>query len=187
MTTLSENIRETIEIGPWIRTGPQVRYGMTASPFGTVIIATVNGKLGALSFCDDEAQGIVDLARKWPGAVLSEDAGMAKALGRRIFANGRTHLPEEGLVLIGTTFQIDVWRGLIGIPAGTTVTYTRLATALGRPSAIRAVASAVGRNSLAILVPCHRVIGAGGRLGGYRWGIARKQAIIDAEASRQAE
>jgi AraC family transcriptional regulator, regulatory protein of adaptative response / methylated-DNA-[protein]-cysteine methyltransferase len=80
-----------------------------------------------------------------------------------------------------TTFQIQVWQALRQIPIGTTISYSDLATAIGQPTSIRAVASACARNPIALLVPCHRVIPKTGGLGGYRWGVSRKQALLDLE------
>jgi O-6-methylguanine DNA methyltransferase len=174
---------ETIEIKAWLRTRPEVRYGMIASPFGNVIVSAVNGRIAGLSFCDDCARGVEDMGSQWPSADFIEDAGVAAALASRIFRNGRIELPEEGVVLIGTGFQISVWKRLMAIPAGSVATYSDVARGMDRPKAVRAVASAIGRNPLAILVPCHRVLAAGGKLGGYRWGTARKRELIDAEST----
>ena len=83
----------------------------------------------------------------------------------------------------GTVFQRQVWAALQEIPAGTTVTYSQLAAAIGRPTATRAVAAACGANPTAVVVPCHRVIGADGSLTGYRWGVERKRALLDREGA----
>ena len=83
----------------------------------------------------------------------------------------------------GTVFQRQVWAALRGIPRGSTVTYSQLAAAIGRPTATRAVAAACGANPTAVVVPCHRVIGADGSLTGYRWGVERKQALLDREGA----
>ena len=86
------------------------------------------------------------------------------------------------LVLLGSAFEIMVWKGLLSIPAGQTSTYSALAAHLGRPQAARAIGSAIGRNPLALLIPCHRVVGRNGALTGYHWGLACKQALLDWES-----
>ena len=83
--------------------------------------------------------------------------------------------------LIGTAFQQRVWQALMKIPPGQTLSYAQLAASLGRPSAARAVARACAQNRLAVIVPCHRIVRGDGSLGGYRWGLPRKQALLDAE------
>jgi AraC family transcriptional regulator of adaptative response/methylated-DNA-[protein]-cysteine methyltransferase len=99
-------------------------------------------------------------------------------------AAGRTE--PITLLLKGTNFQIKVWRALLQIPPGTAATYGALAEAIDQPTAARAVANAVGKNPIAYLIPCHRVLRESGDFGGYRWGGARKQAIFGWEAARAA-
>ena len=86
----------------------------------------------------------------------------------------------------GTVFQKEVWQALLRIPAGTTVSYSELARKLGRPKATRAVATACAANKLAVVIPCHRVVRSDGSLGGYRWGIERKRALLNLEATLAA-
>jgi len=108
-------------------------------------------------------------------------------LARQLFAevpNSAKH--RFSLYVRGTPFQVQVWRALLEIPAGEVSTYSEIATAIGRPTATRAVASAVGDNPIAWLIPCHRVIRKGGYLGGYRWGLPRKKVMLAWEASRKA-
>jgi AraC family transcriptional regulator of adaptative response/methylated-DNA-[protein]-cysteine methyltransferase len=180
--------RKTIEIRAWLRTRPEIRCGMITSPFGNALVSAVNGRIAGLSFCDDFELGIQDVKAQWPSADFIEDAGVAAVFASRIFRNGRIELPEEGVVLIGTGFQISVWKRLMAIPAGSVVTYSDVARGIDRPKAVRAVASAIGRNPLAILVPCHRVVPISGGIGQYRWGSERKRDLLAWEAgdSRQA-
>jgi AraC family transcriptional regulator of adaptative response/methylated-DNA-[protein]-cysteine methyltransferase len=117
----------------------------------------------------------------WPAARLREDdARAAKVLAA--VESGRV----EAVVLCGTDFQVAVWRALLAIPCGETVSYGELARRLGRPAAARAVGRAVGANRLAWVVPCHRVVGTGRRLGGYRWGLELKRAMLDAERAQDS-
>jgi len=108
-------------------------------------------------------------------------------LSARIFSRNRpTRAPSPLRVLVhGTAFQVRVWQALLKIPSGMLVSYGSLAAALNRPAAARAVGSAVGRNSLAYLIPCHRVIRETGIIGDYRWGSVRKRALVAWEGSRQ--
>ncbi|MFP4271055.1 MAG: methylated-DNA--[protein]-cysteine S-methyltransferase, partial [Alphaproteobacteria bacterium] len=104
----------------------------------------------------------------------------------RAFAWWRGDGVPLALELHGTAFQLQVWRALVSLPAGRTTSYGELARALDAPTASRAVAGAVAANRVAVVVPCHRVIRAGGALGGYRWGLARKRALLNAEAAVSA-
>lgn len=95
---------------------------------------------------------------------------------------GERHLFSLPLMVIGTDFQKDVWHALTAIPYGASCSYTAVAHALGRPSAVRAVARAIGANPLSVIIPCHRVIGSDGRLTGYAGGLERKKYLLDLEA-----
>jgi AraC family transcriptional regulator of adaptative response/methylated-DNA-[protein]-cysteine methyltransferase len=113
---------------------------------------------------------------------------MATRLSARIFSrsgHARAHSPLRVLVH-GTAFQVRVWQALLKIPSGTLVSYGNLAAALNQPSAARAVGSAVGQNSLAYLIPCHRVIRETGIIGDYRWGAVRKRALVAWESAVHA-
>jgi AraC family transcriptional regulator of adaptative response/methylated-DNA-[protein]-cysteine methyltransferase len=166
-----------------------LRYGVHPTPFGRCFIATTPRGICALRFTKPETIGqhLDDLRNAWPGVKLSKDqAGMAELVGR-IFGNvGRRHASEKGLALLvrGTPFQIKVWEALLRIPAGRVVSYRDLARHVGRATAARAVGSAVGQNPVAYLIPCHRVIRGTGVLGEYRWGSARKKALLGWEAAR---
>ena len=123
------------------------------------------------------------------GATWSEDPGafreVAAALDARLA--GATGAPEVGVAFRGgTSFQRRVWEELRTIPAGTTVTYAELARRIGRPGAARAVGAAVARNPVSIVVPCHRVVGAGGSLTGYAGGVERKRALLAIEGASVA-
>ena len=91
--------------------------------------------------------------------------------------------PHPPLDVRGTAFQQRVWQALRGIPAGSTVSYTEIARRIGAPKAVRAVAHACASNTIAVAIPCHRVVRNDGELSGYRWGVARKRALLDKEAA----
>jgi AraC family transcriptional regulator of adaptative response/methylated-DNA-[protein]-cysteine methyltransferase len=162
-----------------------IRFGEADSPFGRAFVATTERGICALSFVDHAAPGSAAeaLARRWPGARLVADAAMARRLAARVF---RADTGRDGPISVavrGTNFQVAVWRALLAIPPGTFVAYGDIARAVGRPQAVRAVGTAVGANPCAFVIPCHRVIRDSGALGGYRWGLTRKQAIHVWEAA----
>lgn len=164
--------------------GLTLRWGVADTPYGPALLALTARGLCALFFLDDPADGadaaLEDLTGAWPEAVLKRDDRAAEAAARQIRQawNGQGQIP---LHLSGTNFQIQVWQALLSIPEGQVTTYGGLAQAIGRPGAARAVGQAVGRNPVAWLIPCHRVIQASGALGGYRWDAVRKQAMLARE------
>jgi AraC family transcriptional regulator of adaptative response/methylated-DNA-[protein]-cysteine methyltransferase len=159
--------------------GLRISYGFAASPFGECLIAETARGICHLAFVDGRAEECVArLTAQWPGASLSRDDGAAREMALNVFAHpGMERAPLRAYVK-GTAFQVRVWRALLEVEAGSLVTYGRLASAVCRPSAARAVGAALGRNPLAYLIPCHRVIRETGVVGGYRWGETRKRAMI---------
>lgn len=117
---------------------------------------------------------------RWPGMDLQRDDATARNWADKVQA-WMDHGEELELMLCGTEFELAVWRLLLKIPRGETRTYGELAAALGRPTAARVVGGAVARNKIAILIPCHRVLPANGRLGGYRWGSDHKRRLLALE------
>jgi len=164
--------------------GVTLCYGTADSPFGPAVLVVTGRGLAGLAFADrgGEEAALADLARRWPKATLRRDVGTVSPLAARIFDRGSGPLR---LLVAGTPFQIQVWEALLRIPAGRAMSYGRLAAAIGAPRAVRAVASAVGRNPIAYLIPCHRVLRESGALGGYRWGLTRKRAMLAFEAARR--
>lgn len=165
--------------------GLTVRYGFHPSPFGSALIMVTETGLAGLAFADpgEEQTALADMISRWPSAGFVEDAAATQPYARRIF-DPACWSPEQPLrvVLIGTDFEIRVWQKLLEIPMGRAVSYSAIAAGLGRPSASRAVGTAVGRNPISFVVPCHRVIGKSGGLCGYHWGLTRKRAILGWEA-----
>lgn len=164
--------------------GLTLRYGIHASPFGPALIATTARGICALHFLDDASEWPDRLREDWPHADLREDSAATAVLAERIFAP-LTAPPGQPLALRvkGTNFQVKVWRALLDLPLGAVTTYQHVAASIGQPSAARAVGSAIGANPIAWLIPCHRVIRASGELSRYRWGAARKSAILGWEAA----
>ena len=165
--------------------GLLVRYGSHPSPFGTALVMASPHGLAGLAFADigEEAAALADMKSRWPRATYVEDKAATADLARRVFdpAEWRADRPLR-VVMIGTDFEIRVWETLLRVPLGRATTYSDIAARLGKPSASRAVGSAVGRNPISFVVPCHRVLGKSGGLCGYHWGLTRKQAILGWEA-----
>jgi AraC family transcriptional regulator of adaptative response/methylated-DNA-[protein]-cysteine methyltransferase len=170
--------------------GLVMRHGLHPSPFGTAVLVATDHGLAGLAFADpgEEAAAIADITGRWPAAVHVRDDAATAAHARRIFDLDEWR-PERPLrlVLIGTDFEIRVWRTLLAIPFGRATTYSTIAEKIGRPKAARAVGAAVGRNPLSFVVPCHRVLGRSGDLTGYHWGVTRKRAILGWEAAKSGE
>ena len=165
--------------------GVVLRYAYGDTPLGAALAACTPRGLAYLGFAEPhgEAEAMQDLHDRWPAATLEQDDSV-RAVITQAFAGWGSGKPLH-LVLAGTNFQINVWEALLAIPEGRLASYTQLARAVGRPDAVRAVASAVGRNPLSVLIPCHRVIRESGALGGYHWGLARKGALIALESARR--
>lgn len=158
-----------------------IRWGWFDSPFGpALLMATDKGICGIGFAAETGAEATMqDLRARWPCATYSQDAGALQPLADAAFhASG--DLP---LSLIGAPFQIKVWEALLAIPTGHVTTYSEIATAIGKPRAVRAVATAVGRNPICWLIPCHRALRKSGGLGGYHWGLPVKRAMLAWEAA----
>ncbi len=180
--------------------GLVISYGFHPSPFGEALIMATERGLAGIAFADPDGQADVgrhvgeevhftrehameDMRKRWPKARYEQNDALTAPYVTRIF-DPSTWQAEKPLrvVLIGTDFQIRVWEGLLNIPLGQATTYSDLARDIGRPDATRAVGTAVGRNPISFVVPCHRVIGKSGALTGYHWGLTRKRAMLGWEA-----
>ncbi len=172
--------------------GLDIAYGFHATPFGdAVVLASPRGITG-LAFVNEDAgqnrdTALADMTRRWPAANFREAPQATAAFACQIFEIGRW-TPERPvrLVLIGTDFEVRVWETLLKVPMGRAVSYADIARYLDCPGASRAVGSAVGRNPISFVVPCHRVLRGDGNLGGYHWGLTRKRAIIGWETGQLA-
>jgi AraC family transcriptional regulator, regulatory protein of adaptative response / methylated-DNA-[protein]-cysteine methyltransferase len=160
--------------------GVEIRHGITVTPFGSAFVAETARGLLRLSFLDgrSDATEMAALRVSWPRARFVRDDARAAELAAAIWTSRAGHKPVTlPLAVSGTNFQVQVWRALLELDPGATVTYSALARKLGKPDGARAVGNAVGANPIAWVIPCHRVLKASGELGGYRWGAARKQMI----------
>ena len=163
--------------------GETIRHAFGHSDLGLVHVAATDRGICAIALGDDASALEAELARRFPRArIVAADAAFGEWV-RRVIAF--VEAPRDGLALPldirGTAFQRLVWEALQAIPTGQTVSYGELATRLGQPKAVRAVAGACAANKLAVVVPCHRVVGADGALTGYRWGVSRKRSLLDRE------
>lgn len=166
--------------------GLEIRFGFHATPFGECLLALTSRGISNLVFITDSDRQIAlaELEAAWPGATLRQDDPATRQPVEQIFNLLRGEpIHSLGIYLHGTNFQIKVWEGLMRVPAGSLVSYQDLAVYIGLPGAYRAVGSAVGRNPIPVLIPCHRVIRKSGELGDYRWGAARKKAILGWESA----
>jgi AraC family transcriptional regulator of adaptative response/methylated-DNA-[protein]-cysteine methyltransferase len=156
--------------------GVTIRHGVADTPFGTAFFAETPRGLCRLVFIEratDERE-LRALHAAWPNARFVRDDARASTLVESIWGHKTANLP---LAVCGTNFQVQVWRALLELEPGESVTYSALARKIGQPNGARAVGNAVGANPIAWVIPCHRVLREGGKLGGYRWGVARKQMI----------
>lgn len=160
-------------------TGVTIRYGLHPTPFGECLLGLTDRGICHLGFVQDsEGDAIDSLVAEWQQARMIEDYDSTAPLVEPIFDLSRRGSDPLHLHLHGTNFQIKVWEALLRIPAGSVTTYEQIAGKIGHPSALRAVGSAVGQNPIAVLIPCHRVIRKLGEFGNYRYGAARKKALL---------
>ena len=164
-------------------TGMRVRYAIVESPLGRLLVAATDRGVCAVSMGSSDLELKRALAREYPGATLRRDtSGLARwtkeILGHLAGRRPRLDLPLD---VQATSFQWQVWTALAAIPYGDTRSYAAVAASIGRPTAARAVARACATNPVALAIPCHRVVPSAGGIGGYRWGVSRKKALLAAE------
>jgi len=163
--------------------GMKLGYTIARSPLGKVLVAATDRGVSAVYLGEGESALVSELRKEYPRAEITEAPGAyqrwVKEVVRR--TEGQPPQTELPLDLQATAFQRRVWQELQRIPLGATRTYSQVARALGKPSAVRAVAHACARNPVSVVVPCHRVIRGDGDLAGYRWGLSRKQRLLDEE------
>lgn len=163
--------------------GLTIRYAIAPSELGLVLVGATEAGVCAVMLADNEPALLTALDDEFGAATLVRDdstlASQTRAVVDYISGGAR---PDLALDLQGTEFQQRVWTMLQTIPRGSTATYSEVARKIGRPTAQRAVASACGDNHVAVLVPCHRVVRSDGGLGGYKWGVERKRALLRGES-----
>ena len=172
--------------------GLEMAYGFHASPFGEALLIATDRGLAGLAFVDEDKgqtqqEALADMAQRWPKARFVPAPERTAVFAQQIFKSSPSSRERPiRLVMIGTDFEVRVWETLLKIPMGRAVSYNDIARHLGQPTASRAVGSAVGRNPISFVVPCHRVLRGDGSLGGYHWGLTRKRALIGWETGRVA-
>jgi AraC family transcriptional regulator, regulatory protein of adaptative response / methylated-DNA-[protein]-cysteine methyltransferase len=167
--------------------GQTVRYSFAETSLGRIVVAATERGICLVAFGETDAELLAEAsARLGRASIKPADARTREwtgAVAALVDSPAAADAAELPLDVHGTAFQHLVWAALRRIPAGETTTYSELAETIGRPTATRAVAAACGANPAAVVVPCHRVIGTDGSMRGYRWGIARKRALLDRERS----
>jgi AraC family transcriptional regulator of adaptative response/methylated-DNA-[protein]-cysteine methyltransferase len=167
--------------------GMEIHYTIVDSPLGRLLVAATERGISALYLGERDAPLEAALRKEYPRAEIDKSSSGSKNLGAwvsEILAHLRGKEPHLDLPtdVQATAFRRHVWEELRRIPYGATRTYTEIARAIGQPRAIRAVARACATNPVSVVVPCHRVVRADGKLAGYRWGLSRKQALLDHES-----
>ncbi|WP_054005484.1 methylated-DNA--[protein]-cysteine S-methyltransferase [Cypionkella psychrotolerans] len=161
--------------------GLLIRWGYFQTPFGEALVMATDRGICGLGFTEEFGRdwSMNDLTARWPQASYIEDQSIAPLVNEAMAGRAaRLHL-------IGAPFQLKVWEALLQVPSGHVTTYSELAGAVGHPTAQRAVGTAVGRNPISFLVPCHRALRKSGGLGGYHWGLPVKRAILAWESARE--
>ena len=161
-------------------------WGWFESPFGPSIVMGTDKGICGLGFADEMGADAAmhDLLRRWPNARFAENPARLKPWVDTAF--GVTPTDDKApLYLIGAPFQLKVWEALLSIPSGHVTSYSDIAQSIGTPRAVRAVGTAVGRNPVSWLIPCHRALRKSGALGGYHWGLPVKRALLAWESARE--
>lgn len=159
-----------------------IDYGFYNTPVGEILIASTVRGICCIEFADNRDEALQLLCKRFAKSSQQIHSTEFHNQALRFFGkDGRLSSDEIVLHLYGTDFQIEVWRALLEIPFGKTSTYSDIAKAINNPRALRAVGTAIGRNPVAILVPCHRVLRSDGGIGGYYWGIEKKKILLEWE------
>lgn len=162
--------------------GLTINYGWFDSPFGAALVMGTERGICGMAFAQEQGREAAwaDMISRWPGAAYVENPPALQAWAQAAFAQQGT----TALHMIGAPFQIKVWEALLRIPSGQVTTYSEIASSIGTPKAQRAVGTAVGRNPVSWLIPCHRALRKSGGLGGYHWGLPIKRAMLAYETAR---
>lgn len=165
--------------------GLTIFWGWFHSPFGPALVMGTEKGICGLGFASEtgEEEAMTDLTARWPLAEFVEDPEVLRPWVQAAFG-AQLADQKAPLYMIGAPFQIKVWEALLAIPSGHVTTYSEIAEAIGHPKAVRAVGTAVGRNPVSWLIPCHRALRKSGGLGGYHWGLPVKRALLAYESAR---
>ena len=165
--------------------GTTMRYTISNSPLGRLLVAATEHGVAFVAMGDQDQELEQSLQTEYPAAIIVQDTTMLQEWVRQVvdYLEGREPHLELPLDIRATAFQQQVWQVLRGIPSGQTRSYGAIAKAIGKPGAARAVGQACGSNPVALIIPCHRAVAAHGQGGGYRWGMQRKQKLLEHEAA----
>jgi AraC family transcriptional regulator of adaptative response/methylated-DNA-[protein]-cysteine methyltransferase len=168
--------------------GMQINYTIVSSPLGRLLVGATQRGISALYLGKDDGELQIALRKEYPRAEISRDRNGLEGWVGKILEHLRGREPNLDLPtdVQATAFQRRVWEELRKIPYGATRTYSQVARAIGKPQAIRAVARACATNPVSVVVPCHRVVREDGKLAGYRWGVQRKQTLLEHESAQRA-
>src|SRR5581483_10773130 len=163
--------------------GTTIAYATSASPLGRLLVAATPKGVCSVSMGATDADLVAQLRREYPAATIAENRASLREATTAVVAHlsGASRTLDLPLDIRATAFQWQVWQALAAIPFGETRTYGEVARSIGRPTATRAVARACATNPVALAIPCHRVVAASGREGGYRWGAERKRQLLARE------
>lgn len=179
---------EAMSPGEFARNGAglTIFWGWFESPFGPALVMGTERGICGMGFSAEmgEDEAMRDLRSRWPQADYVEDPEMLRPWVQRALGAEDGAMDKAPLFLIGAPFQIKVWEALLNIPSGHVTTYSEIAQSVGAPRAVRAVGTAVGRNPISWLIPCHRALRKSGGLGGYHWGLPIKRAMLAYETAR---
>ncbi|MBO9395176.1 bifunctional helix-turn-helix domain-containing protein/methylated-DNA--[protein]-cysteine S-methyltransferase [Shimia sp. R9_2] len=166
--------------------GLTIYWGWFDSPFGLSLVTGTEKGICGIGFAAEtgEAETIKDLFSRWPKANFVEDPMFLRPWVLAAYQAERAELDKVPVYMIGSALQIKVWEALMRIPSGEVTTYSEIARVIGKPNAVRAVGTAVGRNPVSWLIPCHRAMRKSGGLGGYHWGLPVKRALLAYESAR---
>ena len=179
---------EAMSPGDFARKGQglKIYWGWFDSPFGLSLVMGTGRGICGIGFAGEmgEEATMLDLVSRWPNAQFVEDPMMLRPWVLNAYGADGAMTAKTPLFLIGAPFQIKVWEALLKIPSGQVTTYSEIARVIERPRAVRAVGTAVGRNPISLLIPCHRALRKSGGLGGYHWGLPVKRSILAWESAR---
>jgi len=179
---------EAMSPGDFARKGEglKIYWGWFDSPFGLSLVMGTQRGICGIGFAGEmgEEATMLDLVSRWPNAQFVEDPMMLRPWVLNAYGADGAMTAKTPLFLIGAPFQIKVWEALLKIPSGQVTTYSEIARVIERPRAVRAVGTAVGRNPISLLIPCHRALRKSGGLGGYHWGLPVKRSILAWESAR---
>jgi AraC family transcriptional regulator of adaptative response/methylated-DNA-[protein]-cysteine methyltransferase len=156
----------------------QLHYSFIQSPFGEVLVASTHKGICLIWFAENRTEAIAELSKRFPDTRIEEKAEDLHHTIIHFFQSDDSKWPKLHVQVQGSPFQLKVWKSLLQIPFGQLTNYKKIADQIEQPNASRAVGTAIGKNPIAYLIPCHRVVQTNGQLGGYMWGINRKSAII---------